>query len=205
MKRLTLTAILAAVALLAACNKIPNESIYTELDSATIKRATKADTAFAQFYEGVHEIAQFYNHDPKYEQITYRRLYNYIKSFSDTTEIQKLNNGWEAEWEELSADNLRSADSLIVGWPLFLDAHPEIDIQEGLSKSDPQVPLTIAGCIMSKDDPQLYAWVRDLMITAEIDSNHVGKNSYLDSKFVEYSKDKDSLCYLFIFSGMLEN
>ena len=41
------------------------------------------------------------------------------------------------------------------------------------------------------------------MIAAEIDSNHIAKNSYLDKKFVEYSKAKDSLCYLFIFSGML--
>ncbi|MBP5536428.1 MAG: hypothetical protein J6X62_06505 [Bacteroidales bacterium] len=201
MKRLMAIAAIS-VLFLASCNKIPNQSIYFELDSTALSKAVKADSTFAGFYAGVRDMVDYYGPNAEYEKITYRQLYSFVKSL-DEDALTELTNKWGDEWAAMSQSTVHQADSIFAVWTAYASDHPEIDLQKELDKDSTVIPKEVIVCLLYKDDERLGTLLRDAFIISNIDSNYTPKNDYVDKKFIDYNFAKDSACSSFIFSGLM--
>ena len=134
MKKLCIL-IIVSVFVFCACSKIPNKPIYEALDTKELSDAIKSDTLFLSFYTAVQEIVDDLDEIEKatYNDITYRRLFDYSKFLTDTTYWKPLHEKWEKEWESKYKHYDRDADSIITHWKKYkeensLDKYVKIEL-----------------------------------------------------------------------------
>lgn len=111
------------ICLLISCNKIPNKSIFEKLSTKELSKAIKKDTLFAVFYENIGKVTADMSDIKKatYNDITYRRLFKYVKFLQDTTYWNPLSKEWEKEWESEYGIYLPKADSVLNYWKKYMD------------------------------------------------------------------------------------
>lgn len=109
--------------LLCACNNIPNKSISESLNTEELSNAIKSDTLFSNFYEHLRTEVESLSDikKAKYHDITYRRLFQYIKFSEDTTYWNPLVEQWSEEWKVEYGAYLGKADSVITYWKQYLE------------------------------------------------------------------------------------
>lgn len=106
----------------ASCNTIPNKPVVTKLTTNELSRAIKADSSFATFYKNIRNKVDKLSDIKRaeYNEVTYKRLFNYIKFFKDTTYWKPKTKKWEQEWENKFGVYSVKADSLIDYWKNYL-------------------------------------------------------------------------------------
>jgi hypothetical protein len=107
---------------LSSCNKISDKSVSEKLSTEELSKAIKSDTLFSEFYEDVRKEVDNMSDIKKatYNDITYRRLFKYIKYLQDTTYWKPLHEKWEKEWESEYGKYLPKADSVLNYWKQYL-------------------------------------------------------------------------------------
>jgi hypothetical protein len=108
---------------LSSCNKIPNKPISEKLSTEELSKAIKSDTLFANFYEGISKVVDNMSDIKKatFNDVTYRRLFKYVKFLQDTTYWSPLSEKWEKEWESEYGVYLPKADSVLNYWTTYLE------------------------------------------------------------------------------------
>ncbi|MDR0365069.1 MAG: hypothetical protein LBH92_08660 [Bacteroidales bacterium] len=121
MKKLFLL-ILSVAFILCSCNKISDKPISEKLNIDELSKAIKSDTLFATFYEYIREEVDDMSDIKKatYNDISYRRLFKYIKYIQDTIYWNPLHEKWEKEWESEYGRYLPKADSVLDYWKQYL-------------------------------------------------------------------------------------
>ncbi len=135
MKRVFLA--FAAIIIITSCNKIPNKSIFEKLTTDELSTAFKQDNTFRDFYEFVREDLDEASDVVKatYNDITYRRFFNFFKFMMDSTNLAPKMQGWEAEWQNQYGVYLLKADSVLNYWQNYkaensLDKYVKIELYE---------------------------------------------------------------------------
>lgn len=112
-----------AIFILSGCNKIPKKPIFERLSTEELAKAIKSDTLFAEFYESIRsemdDLSEI--NKAKYNDITYHRLFNYVKYLNDTIYWNPKIEIWEDEWEDKYNIYLSKADSTINYWKKYLE------------------------------------------------------------------------------------
>lgn len=121
MKKSFLLILLIAFAL-GSCNKISNKPVFEKLNTDELSKAIKNDTLFADFYEHIRKEVDDMSDIKKatYNDITYRKLFKYVKFLQDTTYWEPLHEKWEKEWESEYGKYLPKADSVLNYWKQYL-------------------------------------------------------------------------------------
>ncbi|MDR0754442.1 MAG: hypothetical protein LBF04_03545 [Prevotellaceae bacterium] len=121
MKKLFFLILLVAFAF-SSCNKFSNKSVSEKLNTDELSKAIKSDTLFADFYEHIRKEVEDMSDIKKatYNEVTYRRLFGYIKYLQDTTYWKPLHEKWEKEWETEYGKYLPKADSVLNYWKQYL-------------------------------------------------------------------------------------
>lgn len=124
MKKLYLLILLVAFGL-TRCSSIPDKPVFEKLSTDELANAIKDDTAFSSFYENAGKFTEKMSDikRAKYNEVTYRRLFTYIKFVADTTYWNPLFENWEKEWTNKFAVYLSKADSSLNYWRSYLDEH----------------------------------------------------------------------------------
>jgi len=122
MKNLCLLFFVVAFAL-SSCSKISDKPISEKLSTEELSKAIKSDTLFANFYESIRKEVDDMSDIKKatYNDITYRRLFKYVKFLRDTTYWNPLSEKWEKEWESEYGVYLPKADSVLNYWKKYLE------------------------------------------------------------------------------------
>jgi len=109
--------------LIASCNKISDKPVSEKLSTDELSKAIKSDTLFADFYEEIRKEVDDMSDIKKatYNDVTYRRLFQYVKFLQDTTYWNPLYEKWNEEWEREYGVYLPKADSVINYWKKYLD------------------------------------------------------------------------------------
>lgn len=117
MKKLYLL-IFVVTFVLNSCNNISNKHISEKLSTEELSAAIKSDSLFADFYEHVRKVVDNMSDikKAKYNDITYRRLFKYIKFSNDTAYWKPLSEEWEKEWNTKYGIYLPKADSVLNYW-----------------------------------------------------------------------------------------
>lgn len=114
---------------LIGCSKIPNKSIEQTLSNNEISSWLKEDTLFiSDYYVNFREwwgtldqISQ-----AKYSEVTYRRLYEFLKYSNDTTQWMPFEKQCKEEWQIKYGASIIKADSIIAYWDSLSRAHSEM-------------------------------------------------------------------------------
>lgn len=111
------------VLILFGCSSIPDQSIMEKLTIEDLNSAIKSDTSFASFYETIRAKTDKLDDIKKatYHDITYSRLFEYVRFLKDTAYWNPLNNDWEKEWEAQFGAYTYKADSIIDFWKNYLE------------------------------------------------------------------------------------
>ncbi|MDR2835419.1 MAG: hypothetical protein LBV69_04370 [Bacteroidales bacterium] len=113
---------LGFIILLSSCNKVPDKTIFKKLDTDELAKAIKSDTLFVYFYENISKKVDNMSDikKAKYNDITYRRLFKYVKFMEDTTYWKPIYEKWKNEWENEYGIYLSKADSVLNYWKKYL-------------------------------------------------------------------------------------
>lgn len=108
--------------LIASCNKISDKPVSEKLSTDELSKAIKSDTLFADFYEAIRKKVDDMSDIKKatYNDVTYRRLFQYVKFLQDTTYWNPLYEKWNEEWEREYGVYLPKADSTLNYWKKYL-------------------------------------------------------------------------------------
>jgi len=108
---------------LSSCNSISNKPVSEKLSTAELSKAIKSDTLFTSFYEHIRKEVDDMSDikKAKYNDVTYRRLFKYVKFLQDTTYWKPLSEKWEKEWESEYGIYLSKADSVLNYWKKYLE------------------------------------------------------------------------------------
>jgi hypothetical protein len=108
---------------LSGCSKIPDKVVFEKLTMEELAIAIKNDILFADFYENIRKKVDDMSDIKKatYNDITYRRLFKYIKYMRDTTYWKPLEKKWENEWKNENDIYSLKADSVLNYWKNYLD------------------------------------------------------------------------------------
>jgi hypothetical protein len=106
-----------------SCSYISNKPVSDKLSTKELSRAMKNDTLFADFYENIRNEVDDMSDIKKatYNDVTYRRLFKYIKFLQDTTYWNPLSEKWEKEWESEFGIYIQKADSVLNYWKRYLE------------------------------------------------------------------------------------
>jgi hypothetical protein len=105
-----------------ACNPIPNKSIFEELTQEELETAVKSDSLFAKLYEELCEQKDTFSETQKvyFKDLTYRRVYKFIKLLysyaEDTMQRAQLEKEWEEEWENTFGKDLDIVKDTVKYW-----------------------------------------------------------------------------------------
>lgn len=118
MKKILLALMLCLVSILwMGCNKIPNKPIYEELTINELAKAIAKDSSFEFFYDYILNDRDIQNmsatQKARYKDITYKRAFKYSKYENEIRWDNKLDSLWNIEWENVYAEDINRADSLI--------------------------------------------------------------------------------------------
>uniref|UniRef100_UPI003FD72A67 hypothetical protein n=1 Tax=Alistipes communis TaxID=2585118 RepID=UPI003FD72A67 len=111
--------LIAAIGLLlSSCNRIPNKSVFTSLDTKTLAGIIKHDSLFIEFYERLQDETKDFNEieKAKFNDITYRKLYSMVEFSRDTAKLHPLWDQWMQEWENEFGMYEKQVDSVIDYW-----------------------------------------------------------------------------------------
>ncbi len=108
--------------LLSSCNSISDKPVSEKMTTEELSKAIKSDTLFAEFYESIREEVDEMSDIKKatYSDITYRRLFKYVKFLQDSTYWNPLFDKWEKEWQLDYGTYLPKADSVLSYWKNYL-------------------------------------------------------------------------------------
>ena len=122
MKNVCLLFFVVAFALI-SCNSISNKPVSEKLSTEELAKAIKSDTLFTSFYEHIRKKVDDLSDikKAKYNDVTYRRLFKYVKFLQDTTYWKPLSEKWEQEWESEYGVYLPKADSVLNYWKKYLE------------------------------------------------------------------------------------
>jgi len=122
MRKLCLLFFVVAFAL-SSCNKISDKPVSEKLSTNELSKAIKSDTLFTDFYEYIRKEVDDMSDikKAKYNDVTYRRLFKYVKFLQDTTYWKPLYEKWEKEWENKYGIYLSKADSVLNYWKKYLE------------------------------------------------------------------------------------
>lgn len=109
--------------ILGSCNNISDKPVSEKLSIDELSRAIKKDTMFSSFYENIRKNIDEMDDIKKAEfnDVTYRRLFKFVKFSQDTVYWNPLIQKWEKEWETDFGLYSLKADSVIDYWKKFLD------------------------------------------------------------------------------------
>lgn len=121
MKKLSLL-IFGFAIILSSCNKISNKPVSEKLNTSELSNAIKSDTLFTSFYENIRKKVDEMDDikKAKFNDVTYRRLFKYVKFLQDTVYWNPLSKKWEKEWEKDFGVYSTKADSTINYWKKYL-------------------------------------------------------------------------------------
>lgn len=140
--------VLAFVAGIYSCNSIPNKPVFEKLSTDELAHAIKSDTFFTPFYEAMRKEAKDMDDikKAKYNDVTYRRLFSYIKYIRDTTYWHPLRKQWDNEWDSKYGAYASKADSVLNYWRKYLvDSSLSKYVNIELAKIDVEYYEYIAG------------------------------------------------------------
>lgn len=122
MKRLSLL-ILGFAIILGSCSKIPDKSVSEKLSTDELSKAIKSDTLFTSFYENIRKSVDELDDikKAKFNDVTYRRLFKYVKFSRDTIYWKPLYEKWDKEWEKEYGVYSIKVDSTLNYWKKFLE------------------------------------------------------------------------------------
>jgi hypothetical protein len=108
-----------------SCSNIPDKPIFEKLSTDELHRAIKSDTSFPEFYEELRKAVDSVSdiQKAKYNDITYRKLFNYVKYLRDTTYWKPLYNQWNKEWDDRYGIYSSKGDSILNYWRNYLAAN----------------------------------------------------------------------------------
>jgi hypothetical protein len=106
-----------------SCNKISDKPVSEKLSTKELSKALKSDTLFADFYEIIREEVDQMSDikKAKYNDITYRRLFKYVKHLQDTSYWNPMYKKLEKEWKSEYGMYLPKADSVLNYWKKYLE------------------------------------------------------------------------------------
>lgn len=109
-----------AALLLAACNPIPNKSIFEELTTEELASAIKSDDKFAEAYESIRTLVGLATlsevQKAQYNEITYRRMAKYYYHVNDEDFWSPIKADWGNEWDNTFAKDLAKVDETSKYW-----------------------------------------------------------------------------------------
>ena len=122
MKKLYLLIFIVAFGL-ASCNNVSNKPVSEQLSTDELSKEIKSDITFSSFYESIRRSVDDMSDikKAKYNDVTYRRLFQYFKFLTDTAYWKPLSEKWEKEWEDKFAVYLLKADSALNFWHKYLE------------------------------------------------------------------------------------
>jgi hypothetical protein len=120
MKKLILIVFVAFA--LGSCNRISDKPVSEKLNTDELSKAIKSDALFADFYEHIRKKVDDMSDIKKatYNDITYRRLFKYLKYLRDTTYWDPLYEKWKTEWKSEYGQYMTKADSVLNYWKQYL-------------------------------------------------------------------------------------
>ena len=111
------------IVVVSSCSDISNKSVSEKLSTEELSKVIKSDTLFAEIYEHVRKEVDEFSDIKKatYNDVTYRRLFNYIKFLQDTTYWSPYRKKWNNEWRKENEVYLLKADSVLDYWKNYLE------------------------------------------------------------------------------------
>ena len=108
---------------LSSCNSVSNKPVSEKLSTEELSKAIKSDTLFTSFYEHIRKEVDDMSDikKAKFNDVTYRRLFKYVKFLQDTTYWKPLSEKWDKEWESEYGVYLPKADSVLNYWKKYLE------------------------------------------------------------------------------------
>lgn len=109
---------------LCSCNRIPNTSVLTPLDTKTLAGIIARDSMFIDFYEQLQKSTKEFNdiEKAKFNDITYRKLYSIIEFTRDTGKMAPMQKKWHQEWESEFGMYKDQVDSVIEHWARYKES-----------------------------------------------------------------------------------
>lgn len=106
-----------------SCSKISDKPVSEKLSTEELSKAIKSDTLFADFYDNIRKVVDEMSviKKAKYSDITYRKLFGYVKFLQDTTYWNPLSRNWQKEWENEYGIYSTKADSVLNYWKKYLE------------------------------------------------------------------------------------
>lgn len=122
MKRLSLL-IFGLAIIFSSCSNISDKPVSEKLSTDELSKAIKSDTLFTSFYENLRKKVDEMDDikKAKFNDVTYRRLFKFVKFSQDTTYWKPLYEKWEKEWEKDFGIYSTKADSTLNHWKKFLE------------------------------------------------------------------------------------
>ena len=121
MKRLSLLIVGLAI-IFSSCSNISDKPVSEKLSTDELSKAIKSDTLFSSFYEGVRKKVDEMDDikKAKFNDVTYRRLFKYVKFLQDTTYWKPKSEQREKEWKKDFGSYTTKADSTLNYWKKYL-------------------------------------------------------------------------------------
>ncbi len=122
MKKISLL-ILGFTLILSSCSNISDKPVSEKLSTDELAKAIKSDTSFTTFYENIRKKVDELDDikKAKFNEVTYRRLFKYVKFSQDTIYWKPLYKKWESEYEKEFGIYSTKADSTLNYWKKFLE------------------------------------------------------------------------------------
>src|SRR3546814_4878495 len=88
--------------ILSGCSNISEKPVSEKLSTGELSKAIKSDTLFTSFYESLRKSVDELDDvkKAKFNDVTYRRLFKFVKFSQDTAHWKPLYEKWEKEWEK---------------------------------------------------------------------------------------------------------
>lgn len=114
----SLLSIVVIGSFLCSCNRIPNTSVFTPIETKTLAGIIARDSMFIDFYEQLQESTKKFNEieKAKFNDITYRKLYSIIEFTCDTKKMAPMQEKWSQEWKSEFGMYKDQVDSVIEHW-----------------------------------------------------------------------------------------
>lgn len=127
MKTLFKLGLFSLLVLFCGCTDYLNKPLAEPMSVEELKGAIKKDSTFLDFYEKIQRFRKdFFSEDlnqVKYGDLTYRRLYDYIKKTDDSTFTKPLYKKAESEWESKYSIYVSKVDSVAEYWKKYEEEH----------------------------------------------------------------------------------
>lgn len=108
--------------ILTSCSSIPEKPVFEKLSTEELAAVIKIDTSFTKFYgtlrKEVDEMDDIKK--AKYNDVTYRRLFDYITFLKDTVYWNPLREKWDNEWQRDYGKYSSKADSTLNYWNKYI-------------------------------------------------------------------------------------